>query len=149
MRRTAAVALLMALMLTMFARPASADSPVEQVISVARDQLGKPYALFSDAPRSFNCVSFVAYCFNQVADGTISLDGISGDYKKIKSTKHLKTGDILCFKSATRKKGVLSHHYGIYLGKGYFIHASNADKCVTISKLKSYKKRFTGAVRIL
>lgn len=146
MKRSIALVLLFALL---FSMPAMASSSqVEKVLAVAMKQLGAPYELLSDAPKSFNCVSFVMYCFNQVESGTISQDGIKGDYTKITSTKHLKPGDIVCFEGSSGQKGILGSHYGIYAGKGCFIHASNRDGMVTASKFKDYKKRFVGAIRI-
>ena len=146
MKKTVAIVLVLTLILAM---PATAASPqVSKVLAVAKRQLGKPYALFSNAPRSFNCASFVIYCYNQVARGTITQNGIAVRYKKIRSIGSLKAGDILCFRLAKRQKGALTHHYGIYVGQGRFVHASNTDKMVTVSKLSAYKKRFLGAMRI-
>ncbi len=144
--REIALFLLLALVCSM---PAMAESSrVEQLLSVAVEQLDAPYELFSDAPNSFNCLTFVIYCFNQVASGKISVQGIDGDYEKISSIRNVQPGDIVCFKSSSRLKGVLGYHFGIYVAKGYFIHASSEAGKVTVSKLKNYKKRFVGAVRI-
>ena len=67
-QRITAVLLLLILAVS---SPAVADtSQVEQLLAVAIEQLGTPYELFSNAPESFNCLTFVTYCFNQVADGT-------------------------------------------------------------------------------
>lgn len=146
MKRIIALVLLIAMAT---AAPALASSSqVKQVISIAMDQLGAPYELLSDAPNSFNCFSFVAYCVNQVVPGKISTKSIDGDYSKIKSIKSLAAGDIICFKSSKKLKGILGYHFGIYVGKGYFIHAANKDDGVTVSKISDYKKRFLGAVRV-
>ena len=147
MKRTVAFILLLTLILTMPA--AAATSPrVRQVLAVAKRQLGTPYALFSNAPRTFNCATFVAYCYNKVARGTITQKGIAVKHKKIKSIRKLKSGDILCFRLANRQKGLLSQHYGIYIGQNRFVHASNVEKKVAVSSLNAYRKRFTGAIRI-
>ena len=146
MKRTIALVLLIA-MLTAVPAMASA-SKAKQVVSVAMEHLGAPYELKSDAPKSFNCFSFVAYCVNKVVPGRITTKSIEGDYKKIKSIKSLKAGDIICFKRSSKQKGILGYHYGIYVGKGYFIHAANKHDGVTISKLGNYKRRFVGAVRV-
>ena len=146
MRRTIALVLLIALAA---ATPAlAAPSRAKQAISVAMEQLGAPYELKSDAPNSFNCFSFVAYCVNQVVPGKISEKRIDGKYSIVKSIQKLKTGDIVCFKSSSKLKGVLGFHYGLYAGKGYFIHAANRDEGVKVSKINSYKKRFVGAIRV-
>ena len=146
MKRTLAVAVLLAMMLAM---PAAAEkSRVGQVLDVAREQLGKPYSLISDAPDSFNCISFVAYCYNQVQPETILTDGINADYEKIESMDQMEPGDIICFRGNKNQKGLLGYHFGIYVGYNYFIHASSQDGGVMVSRLKNYKKRFLGAIRI-
>jgi len=146
-RRSIALALAL---LMLFATPAMAISRTRarQVLSVAFEQLGKPYELISDAPNSFNCASFVAYCFNAVDSGSFTNNRFSGHYRKISSMKKLKAGDIVCFKASGSETGMLSYHFGIYMGKGHFIHASNSAKEVIISKLTSYSGRFLGGLRI-
>ena len=145
-RRTFAIILLLILTVTL---SAAADAPqVKQLISVAIEQLDAPYELFSSPPDSFNCLTLVTYCFNQVADGTFSAKGVEGGYEKITSIKDVEPGDIVCFKSSSRMKGILGYHFGVYVGRGYFIHASNSAGKVTADKLTQYKKRFLGAVRI-
>ncbi|MBQ3268614.1 MAG: C40 family peptidase [Clostridia bacterium] len=147
MKRAAALTLAIVMIL---ATPALASSAqARQVLSVAREQLGAPYALKSDAPNSFNCLSFVAYCFNQVVPGAITGDGVKAEYEKISAVSKLKAGDIIIFRSARQLRGVKGCHFAIYAGKGYIIHAANPTDGVTVSKLKDYKKRFLGAVRIL
>ncbi len=145
-KRAIAVFLLLILAAAM---PATADSSqVERLISVAIEQLDAPYELFSSPPDSFNCLTLVTYCFNQVADGTFSDKGVAGDFEKIASISDVEPGDIVCFKSSSRMKGILGYHFGIYVGRGYFIHASSSAGKVTANKLSKYRKRFLGAVRI-
>ena len=141
--------LIAVLLILLLATPAmAAPSKKQMILSIATEQIGKPYELYSDAPNSFNCVTFVAYCFNAVAPGTVSENGVNGGYDKITSKEDLKAGDILCFKTSSSQKGILGYHFGIYLGKGYFIHASSSVGEVTMSALKSYKHRFVGALRV-
>ena len=114
-------------------------SQIELTLATAIEQLGAPYELYSDAPFSFNCFTFVAYCFNEVVPGLISLDGIAADYEKITSIRDVKPGDIIGFKSSKNLRGILGYHFGIYIGKGYFIHAANKTDGVIVSRLKDYK----------
>lgn len=145
LRRAIALALLLALAL---ATPAMAShAQVKKVLSVAKGELGAPYALRSDAPNSFNCLSFVAYCFNQVESGTISSEGVATDYQKISSLRKVKAGDVVCFTTVSRQKGMPPYHFGICIGSGCFVHALSGHG-VTVSRLKDYKKRFIGAMRI-
>ena len=97
LKRICALTLLFALILTM---PAAAlSSRTKKVLSVAVHQIGAPYSLLSDAPHSFNCASFIAYCFNRVESGTITTHGIDGRHRRISSLRKVKPGDILRFRS--------------------------------------------------
>lgn len=55
-------------------------SQVEQLLSVAIEQMDASYELFSNTPESFSCLSFGTYCFKQVADGTISVKSDEGGW---------------------------------------------------------------------
>ena len=146
--RTKRYIALVLLFLLVFSTPAMAVSRASKVITVAVAQLGKPYALVSSAPDSFNCASFVAYCYNTVNNGTITRNGVKGKCRKIHSMKKTKAGDIVCFRTSGNEKGILNYHFGIYMGSGRFIHASNSAGKVVISKMKSYSGRFLGALRL-
>ena len=145
-KRTMAIALVLAMI---FATPAmAASSQAKQVVAVALRQLGKPYALYPNSPSSFNCASLVRYCCNQVSRGKITRDGVSGSAARITSLRKVGLGDIVCFKSSGNENGVPSCHFGIYVGKGYFIHASSSANKVIMSKVKNYSGRFIGALRV-
>lgn len=134
----------------LFSIPALAASKrAKKVASIAAKQLGKPYRLSSDPPSSFNCSSLVRYCYNRVRPGTVTKNGINVRYKRIHSKNKLKVGDIVIFKnsSGVRPK-ILNYHFGIYCGKGYFIHASQAAGKVKCSKVKKYSGHWVGAIRI-
>ena len=65
--------------------------------------------LFSRSPDSFNCLTVATYCFNQFEDGTFSAKGVKGCYEKITSLRDMEPGDIVCFKSSSRLKGILGY----------------------------------------
>lgn len=134
----------------LFSIPALAVSDnARKVVAVAAKQLGKPYELHPDAPHSFNCASLVIYCFGKVKKGVVTSDGIKGNYKKIGSKSDLKIGDIVCFKnSKCWKPRIMNYHFGIYCGKGYFIHAT-IGKGVIRSKVSKYDGKWLGAYRVL
>ena len=131
---------------------AADNSPIEHAIYVAQSLLGRPYAFFSEPPKSFNCASFVELCYNSAEANRVksTLPGQVHDdrYKKITSLSDLKRGDLVCFNF--KNSSDIYGHVGIYLGYGYFVHASSSDKKVTVSKLSSgsYKKSFSWGRRI-
>lgn len=129
------------------------ESKIERAIYVAQNLLGKPYKLLADPPSSFNCAAFVYYCYNMAEPDCVgknlSEQVHDSRYKKITSISSLKRGDMVCFNIASNTDPY--GHVGIYIGEGWFVHASSSDKQVTVSKLTSgyYKKSFSWGRRVL
>ena len=61
----------------------------------------------------------------------------------------LKRGDVVCFNTSSDSD--LSDHTGIYLGNGYFIHASSGGHKVVVSNIASgyYNRVFSWGRRVL
>jgi len=118
------------------------DEKIEYVIYLAQQQLGKPYIYGTAGPNSFDCSGLTVYCYKKVgvslgrsayAHGYNSSTGA-----KIGSMSDLKRGDIVCFDTISDSD--VSDHVGIYLGGGYFIHASSGSgngRQVCVSNLNS------------
>lgn len=122
------------------------------VVAVAKNLQGRPYSSSPSAPKSFDCSRFVKYCFAQAkvsVPGSAQSQGYDTNYTRITSTGSLKKGDIVCF-NTNASDSDLSDHTGIYIGDGYFIHASSAAGKVIISSLSSgyYKKTFSWGLRV-
>lgn len=122
------------------------------VVTVAKSLQGRPYSTSPSVPKSFDCSRFVKYCFAQAkvsVPGSAQTQGYDSDYTRITSTDKLKKGDIVCF-NTNASDSDLSDHTGIYIGDGYFIHASSAAGKVIISSLSSgyYKKTFSWGLRV-
>ena len=127
----------------------AASDRAKQVAMNAVRQLGKPYKLLSDPPDSFNCSTLVTYCCNKVKSNVISIKGVNGSYKKIRSMSKLQIGDIVGYRIASgRTPQIMNYHFGIYCGKGYFIHASQNSRKVICSKVRSYRGKYLGAIRL-
>lgn len=108
----------------------------DRLVYFARKHLGKPYkfgANPSEAPKVFDCSSFVQYLYKSIG---INLPRTALDQalvgKKIESNKvNLKVGDLLFF------KGGWGHynpqfpagigHVGIYVGNGKVINARSNE----------------------
>ena len=127
-------------------------SKIERAIYVAQALIGTPYASKANPPKTFDCASYAYYCFRKAdgitLKGTSKAQGYDDTYDKV-DYDHLKRGDLVCFDTVSDDD--LSDHVGIYLGSGYFLHASSAAKKVMLSSLSSgyYKRTFSWGRRII
>ena len=124
---------------------------LEYVIYVAQNQLGKPYVYAANGPSSYDCTGFTKYCFKQIGvnlQRTALNQGYDDTYTKISSISDLRRGDLVYLN--TIADADLSDHAGIYLGAGYFIHASSGQHKVVISTLTSgyYNRVFSWGRRV-
>ena len=122
------------------------------VVALAKSLLGTPYSSSPSAPSSFDCSGFVKYCFKKAGvtlPGTAQSQGYSSKYTRITSISSLQAGDVVCFNTNSSDDD-LSDHTGIYIGNGYFIHASSSAGKVITSSLTSgyYKSTFSWGLRI-
>ena len=116
----------------------SSAEKLEYAIYVGQNQLGKPYVYGANGTSSYDCTGFTCYCFKQIGISlprTAYNQGYSDTYTKITSASSLKRGDLVYFNTISDSD--LSDHAGIYLGAGWFIHASSGQGKVVISSLAS------------
>ena len=75
--------------------------------------------------------------------------GYDETFTKIEGASNLKRGDIVFFNTISDSD--LSDHAGIYIGSGYFIHASSGGHRVVVSNLTSgyYNRVYSWGRRIL
>ena len=116
---------------------------IEEMISVAEKQLGKPYVGGAEGPKSYDCSGLVHYCLKQAGSnrGRYNAAGYSqvSEWKKISSISDLKRGDLMFFWSS--KKGKIGH-VAIYIGNGMMIDASSSNhKVVKRSAVSPWCKR--------
>ena len=128
------------------------ESRIEFAIYLAQNLLGAPYASNANPPKSFDCAKFCYYCYTKAGSGAIKsssyAQGYDDAFPKV-AYDDLKRGDMVCFDTVSDDD--LCDHTGIYLGGGYFIHASSAARKVILSSLSSgyYKRTFSWGRRIL
>ena len=136
---------------------------LEYVIYNAQNQLDKPYVYgkgYKTAnPTGFDCSGFVFWCFYKIdieLEQSAYKQGYDKKYTRIDGIENLKRGDMVCFN--TSNDSDLSDHTGIYLGNGYFIHASSGSskRKVIVQRLYDdsisndyYKRNFSWGRRIL
>jgi len=120
---------------------------VNNIEKTAKSLLGTDYQYGANGPYQYDCSSFTKYVFSK---NGITLPRVSKDQAKVGlyvRANELKKGDLIFFDS---KKSSEVSHVGIYLDRGYFIHASSAKDKVTISNLNSryYRKHFKWGRRV-
>lgn len=136
---------------------------LEYIIYMGQTQLGKPYVYgkgYKTAnPTGFDCSGFVYWCYYrigiQLGDSAYK-QGYDNRYTKITEISDLRRGDVVCFNTSSDSD--LSDHTGIYLGNGYFIHASSGSskRKVVVQRMYNdsissdyYKRNFSWGRRIL
>ncbi len=118
-----------------------------QLLNEVAEWLGTPYRFGGNDKNGVDCSGFVVMIYRHVYD--IELNRRSADIaknaRKIRSTGRLQEGDLVFF----RIKGSKISHTGIYLGNGYFAHASSSNG-VVINKLNEpyYAERFAFGGRV-
>lgn len=124
---------------------------VDEMIVSAAQQLGCVYEYgVTDPGRAFDCSSFTTYIYGlfgvhlpQEAKAT----GYMKDALRIEDARSLIRGDIVCFDTVDDSDK--SDHVGIYLGRGFFMHASSVRGRVVVSHLAEYADVFSWGVRVL
>ena len=124
---------------------------LEYVIYVAQSKLGKPYVWGAFGPDKFDCSGFTYYCFKQIGvelKQSAYTQGYDSGLPMISSLTDLRRGDLVYFNTVNDSD--LSDHAGIYLGNGYFIHASSGGGKVMVSNLASgyYNRVFSWGRRV-
>ena len=117
-----------------------------QIVQMAQQYMGTPYAWGGSSPGGFDCSGFIYYIYSQFGISLPRMSDGQSEVGRALSGDNLLPGDLVFF--TTYEPG--ASHVGIYLGGGRFIHASSAAGEVTITPLgKSYyQERYLGARRV-
>ncbi len=103
--------------------------------------MGKPYVWAEEGPDAFDCSGLTYSIYGSMG---INIPRISREQAKMGKTvafKNLHYGDLIFFGN-TNKRSRRINHVGIYLGDGWFAHASSKDRKVTMSHFKKEPKYF-------
>ncbi len=104
---------------------------------------GSPYVWAEEGPESFDCSGFTYYMYGSMG---IEIPRVAREQAKVGkriSVHDLKYGDLIFFDTNKRHRGRITH-VGMYLGNGWFTHASTVKREVIYSNLNTsryYKKR--------
>ena len=126
----------------------SSSEKINNVLKVAKEQLGKPYVFGSTGPDSFDCSGLAYYVFKNGAG--ITLPRNSKDQATVGTyvaKSDLKPGDLVFFN--TSGSGI--SHLGIYIGNNEMIHAPRSGKNVEIVKITDsyWANRYVTARRVI
>jgi len=117
----------------------------QNILQTAYFYLGVPYKYGGTSDQAMDCSAFVKKCFQAVG---ISLPRTSREQINVGmpiEPDQLQPCDRLYF---ANRSGTITHT-GIYIGDGYFIHASSSRGGVAVSRLNEpmYRRMFAGARR--
>ena len=118
----------------------------EQILTVARKQLGDPYRAGGAGPDSFDCGGFTQFVFKRALGMDIARTS-RGQYQQVQrvKTKEALPGDLVFFFEGG------AHHVGIYLGDGQMIDAPQPGQRISVNPISGswWGRSFTGIGRIL
>lgn len=123
--------------------PTNISYNVDQLIKVAKNQLGVPYAWGGSSPNGFDCSGFIYYAYKQAGLNTNRYSS-EGYHMRSYYVNTPIVGDLVFFQG-TYKSGI--SHVGIYLGNNEFIHAANDGVVISNVNDSYWKKHFEGFKR--
>lgn len=110
---------------------------------MVKELQGSPYVWAEEGPNHFDCSGYTYYLYGSMG---IEIPRVAREQARngneIKMNE-LVYGDLIFFDTDTRRKGNITH-VGMYLGNGWFTHASTKDYEVVYSNLHTspyYKQR--------
>ncbi|ANU21095.1 peptidoglycan endopeptidase [Planococcus plakortidis] len=122
----------------------AASSKAGQVLSIARTQLGVPYAWGGTTSSGFDCSGYLYYVYNR-AGITIPRTNTIGYYASSFTVASPQPGDLVFFKN-TYRPGI--SHVGIYVGNNSFIHAGGDRVQITSLNDSYWGKHFDSYKRL-
>lgn len=129
--------------------PVQVSSPVAaskagQVVSIARTQLGVPYAWGGSTTSGFDCSGYLFYVYNR-AGISIPRTNTIGYYASSHTVSSPQPGDLVFFKN-TYRPGI--SHVGIFIGNNSFIHAGGDRVQITSLNDSYWGKHFDSFKRL-
>jgi len=115
----------------------------ENLDKMVKELQGQPYVWAEEGPNNFDCSGFTYYMYGSMG---IDIPRVARDQakngKEIKMNE-LVYGDLIFFDTDKNRRGKITH-VGMYLGNGWFTHASTTKYEIVYSNLNTspyYKKR--------
>lgn len=121
--------------------PASQGSKAEQIISLARQQLGKPYVYGATGPNSFDCSGLVQYVYRQAGVNLPRTAAQQSNQEYSVSMNNLQPGDLLFWGNPGS-----AYHVGIYTGNGKTLFAPQPGQTVKEQPMSYWMPNFARRV---
>lgn len=109
---------------------------------MVKDLQGSPYVWAEEGPNNFDCSGFTYYLYGSMG---IEIPRVARDQAKVGkrvTVNDLQYGDLIFFATNKKNRNKITH-VGVYLGNGWFTHASTIKYEVVYSNLftSSYYKK--------
>lgn len=111
-----------------------ASSKAAAVVSLAKQQVGKPYVWGAAGPDKFDCSGLVQYVYQNAAG--INLPRTTYDQVKVGQTvplDQLQAGDLVFWGSETAP-----YHVAIYIGNNQYVNSATPDQGTILQNVSSY-----------
>lgn len=122
-------------------KPASQQAPsvstatkLNAIVSLAKQQVGKPYIWGGVGPDNYDCSGLVQYVYGHAAG--VNMPRVTADQVRVGQTvpmDQLKPGDLIYWGSTTSP-----YHVAIYVGNDQYVSAATPDQGVALQKLTTY-----------
>lgn len=142
-----ALSFLLMLILFISGLPRAYAENRDEVVKIAKEQLGAPYRFGGATPSGFDCSGFIQYVFDKI--GIAMPRTASEQYQTgvAVNKEDLLPGDLVFFKD-TYKSGI--SHAGIYIGNDEFISATTSRGVAIASMSNPYwEPKFAGGKRVI
>ncbi|MGY3766216.1 C40 family peptidase [Vagococcus vulneris] len=118
--------------------PTTAPSNGNAVVAEAYKHIGKPYVWGAKGPGSFDCSGFTSYVYRQAAGREIGGWTVPQESAgQTISLSELQPGDLVFWGGHGS-----THHVGIYVGGGQYIHAPQPGESVTVQSISAWSPDF-------
>lgn len=113
----------------------------QQIVSLARQQLGKPYVWGATGPNSFDCSGLVQYVYRQVGINLPRTANAQSGMGYAVSLNNLQAGDLLFWTN-----GRTAYHVAIYTGNGNMLFAPQPGQTVKEEPMRYWMPAFARRV---
>jgi len=110
---------------------------------MVKELQGSPYVWAEEGPDNFDCSGFTYYMYGSMGIEIPRVAREQAKQGKIIKADELIYGDLIFFDTNKRHRGRITH-VGVYLGNGWFTHASTVKHEIIYSNINTstyYKKR--------